>query len=218
MYSACFTPTVPSCGIPFPSPGPLGRVPRLPRYYGMLRFPAAHPAALRCLRLAVPRRRRCFRGPACSRSRRATPRTRRTRGFRCRLPLSGSRGGDDRVSQVPGRTPMCTCPALRPRWDRTRQARLLSTARRCCLPHIPHAVGSHDNRPFGALSHGLHTRCLRFAVRVAPTPRKTRFRLPATLCRAGLAARWVLNVRFRRCFLRWPHRSPPHPGFAWRTG
>jgi len=93
-----------------------------------------------------------------------------------------------------------------------------STARRCCLPNIPHAVGSHDNRPFGAPSHGLHTRCLRFAVRVAPTPRKTRFRLPATLCRAGLAARWVLNVRFRRCFLRWSHRSPPHPGFAWRTG
>ena len=137
-------------------------------------------------------------------------------GAGCPFPALG--GGDDRVSQVPGRTPMCTCPALRPRWDRTRQARLLSTARRCCLPHIPHAVGSHDNRPFGAPSHGLHTRCLRFAVGVAPAPRKTRFRLPATLCRAGLAARWVLNVRFRRCFLRRPHRSPPHPGFAWRTG
>ena len=146
MYSACFTPTVPSCGIPFPSPGPLGRVPRLPRYYGMLRFPAARPAALRCLRLAVPRRRRCFRGPACSRSRRATPRTRRTRGFRCRLPLSGSRGGDDRVSQVPGRTPMCTCPALRPRWDRSRQARALlrradAAFRTYPMPSAPTTIG-----------------------------------------------------------------------------
>ena len=39
---------------------------------------------------------------------------------------------------------------------------------------------------FGAQSHGLRTRCLRFAARVAPTPRKTRFRLLAKLCRAGL--------------------------------
>ena len=79
------------------------------------------------------------------------------------------------------------------------------------------AVGSHDSKPFGAQSHGLHTRCLRFAVRVAPTPRKTRFRLLARLCRAGLAARWVLNVRFPRFFLWRHHRSPPYPGFAWRT-
>jgi hypothetical protein len=79
------------------------------------------------------------------------------------------------------------------------------------------AVGSHDSMPFGAQSHSLHTRCLRFAVRVAPAPRKTRFRLLARLCRAGLTTRWVLSVRFLRCFLRRPHRSPPYPGFAWRT-
>ena len=38
---------------------------------------------------------------------------------------------------------------------------------------------------FGARSHGIGTHCLRFAGRVAPPPRKTRFRLLAKLCRAG---------------------------------
>jgi hypothetical protein len=39
---------------------------------------------------------------------------------------------------------------------------------------------------FEAQSHGFGTRCLRFAGRVAPTPRKTRFRLLAKLFRTGL--------------------------------
>ena len=34
---------------PLPSPGSLGRVPRLHRYYELLRLPTARPAALRCL-------------------------------------------------------------------------------------------------------------------------------------------------------------------------
>ncbi len=37
-----------------------------------------------------------------------------------------------------------------------------------------------------AQSHGLGTRCLRFAGWITPPPRKTRFRPPATLYRAGL--------------------------------
>ena len=39
---------------PFPSTGFLGLVPPLPRYYEVLRLPAAHFAALRFLRLAIP--------------------------------------------------------------------------------------------------------------------------------------------------------------------
>ena len=39
---------------PLPSTGSCGSVPRLHRYYEAFRLPAAHPAALRCLRLAVP--------------------------------------------------------------------------------------------------------------------------------------------------------------------
>ena len=53
---------------------------------------------------------------------------------------------------------------------------------------------------FGAQSHGPHTRCLRFAGRVAPPPRKTRFRLLATLCRAGLATRWAPQKVSASCF------------------
>jgi len=40
---------------PLPSPGFLGWVPLVHRYYGVLRLPAAPPAAFRFLHLAVPR-------------------------------------------------------------------------------------------------------------------------------------------------------------------
>jgi hypothetical protein len=46
--------------IGFPPQGPLGRVPLSQQYCGMLRLPAAPPAALR---LAVPRLRCCFVSP-----------------------------------------------------------------------------------------------------------------------------------------------------------
>ena len=45
---------------PLPSTGSLGLVPPLPRYYEVLRLPAAHFAALRCLRLAIPSLRPLF--------------------------------------------------------------------------------------------------------------------------------------------------------------
>jgi len=44
-----------------------------------------------------------------------------------------------------------------------------------------HNVGFHHQRSFGALSHGLRTPCVRFAGWVTPSPRNTRFRLPACL-------------------------------------
>ena len=42
-------------------------------------------------------------------------------------------------------------------------------------------VGSHDDQDDGAQSRSLQARCLRFAARVTPTPRKTRFRPVAGL-------------------------------------
>src|SRR5208337_4505045 len=55
--------------------------------------------------------------------------------------------------------------------------------------------GVHDEgsriRTFEAQSHGFGTGCLCFAGRVAPTPRKTRFRLLARLSRTGLTTRRV---------------------------
>jgi hypothetical protein len=68
--------------------------------------------------------------------------------------------------------PLCPCPALRPRWDL--HARPF-TAFRCGLPcfrrrRLP------PQTPFGAPSHGLVTRCLRFA---SGLPRPAQDSLPA---------------------------------------
>jgi hypothetical protein len=88
---------------------------------------------------------------------------------------------------VPGSwgTPVWTCPALRPRRDRW--ARPIQPDR-CCLRQSQRRRLPRRKNSFGALSHGPHTGCLRFAVRIAPanrwpTPRKTRFRRLA--CFAG---------------------------------
>ena len=47
-------------------------------------------------------------------------------------------------------------------------------------------------------------------------PRKTRFRLVASLCRVGLHTCRVPSERFPLCRLT-PTSLPPFPGFAWRT-
>ena len=67
-------------------------------------------------------------------------------------------------------------------------------------------VGSPGRSALGAESRGLHNRCLRFAAWVAPAPRKTRFRLVANLCRAGLSPAGLL-----RRFLKWLCHLVPLP-------
>ena len=106
-------------------------IPLLHRYYGMLRGPAARLAALRCLRLAIPRLRRCCSCPATGRSRRPASHGRWAWGLLCRLPHSGSQRGDDRDSQVPGE-PQCG-RALLFDPDGTGRTRPLQPGR-CCLP------------------------------------------------------------------------------------
>ena len=82
---------------------------------------------------------------------------------------------------------MHACPALRPRRDLCAwPSRRVGAAFR-----LLDDVGSHDESDFGAQSHGLHARYLRFAAGVAPRPRKTRFRLVANLYRTGVATRWI---------------------------
>ena len=63
-------------------------------------------------------------------------------------------------------------------------------------PRCVHDEGSRI-RTFEAQSHGFGTGCLRFAGRVTPTPRKTRFRLLARLFRTGLVTRRVPIERFQ---------------------
>jgi hypothetical protein len=90
-----------------PSTGSSGRVPPLHGYYSVLRLPAALPAALRCLRLAVPRLGSLFaprRGePAC-----LGP------GLGHPVARPGRLRGDDRASQVPGHPPYAHAPLSDP--------------------------------------------------------------------------------------------------------
>jgi hypothetical protein len=67
---------------------------------------------------------------------------------------------------------------------------------------------------FGAQSHSLHTRCLRFTTWVTPMLRKTRFRPMASLYRAGLATRWVPLQGFSNA----SSLLPPCPSFPGARG
>jgi hypothetical protein len=109
---------------PLPSTGsPPEEIPLLRRYYGMLRGPAAHPAALRCLRLAVPRPWRCCSCPALRRSNHPASHGRLAWGFP-KVPVAPFRPCTWRRQGFPGSwgTPVWACPALRPRRDRLGQA------------------------------------------------------------------------------------------------
>ena len=125
----------------FPS---LHRVPRdqFPGFIGtlrVLRLPAVHPAALRCLRLAVPRwHSRDFaprRPSAPSRP-----------GVGHPVTPAGNLRGDDRISQVPGesRLPVCAC-SYRRRQDCSHQT--ITVQQRG--PRTPGCRGSHE-RSFDA--------------------------------------------------------------------
>jgi len=99
--------------------------------------------------------------------------------------------GDDRASQVPGWTFVCMPCSSTPEESCARPLRRT----RCCLPLVWQRRLLKQS-PFEALSHGLLTRCLRFAGWVAPPPRKTRFQLAANLRWAGLRTRWSTSEGF----------------------
>ena len=127
---------VPSFGSVFrhllPSAGSLGLVPPHQRYNEMLRLPAARPAALRFLRLAVPPK---FIG-------------------RRRQGLPGSWGSLVHM-------PCSTTPEDLHVMDLGHSATHASV-----LPSASVTASAPTSSVFGAQSHGLHTRCLRFAVTV----------------------------------------------------
>jgi len=78
-------------------------------------------------------------------------------------------------------------------------------------PRYVHGEGSRT-RTIEAQSHGFGTGCLRFAGRVTPTPRKTRFRLLAKLFRTGLVTRGVPMKGFEV----YPTSQPPFPSSTQR--
>jgi hypothetical protein len=77
-----------------------------------------------------------------------------------------------------------------------RPPRQAIAASRYCLPPIRDGDGSRIWY-FGAQSRSLRARCLRFAARVTPQPRKTRFRPVANLRRAGMVTCWVSQKGFK---------------------
>jgi hypothetical protein len=189
----------PCSGTSFPPRGPVGPVPPLPRYYEVLRLLSVLPAALRCLRLAVPPV-RCFFAPADE------PRVADGPGVWSSVPRPTLSGGDAQVSQVPG--------------EPSRVHALLFDPGETSVPGLPrhldaafravNGVGSRSDQTDGAPSHGLHAPCVRFAAGIAPAPRNTRFRRVANLCRAGLVTRRVptkVSAITNRPWL------PPPPGF-----
>jgi hypothetical protein len=192
---------------PFLHRGPEGPVPRLRGYYDALRRPAALPAALRCLRLAVPHRSLAASLPRAT----SGKHPRIGASFLAERPTSAF---PLRVRQDRPRswgTPLCLCPVLRPRWVRSNQA---CTVRR----HGPRSV--HDEgsriRSFGAQSHGFGTRCLRFAVMSYPMP--TQDSLPAA--GQALPGGFLSSAGFhRRVSELLPTSHPPFPSFRGaRTG
>jgi hypothetical protein len=144
---------------------PLGTVPPLPRYYETLRIPSDPPAALRFLRAA---------GTTAA----------RLRSRACRAPITRGPGFSVRLPQ-----PALVVESYGP-------PRFLGNLRVRALFFDPGGSFAPGLLLFGALllpppmstasapSHcklsrlyrtALHTRCLRFAARVTPAPRKTRF-------------------------------------------
>ena len=199
---ASFLSDVPQSGVPFPPPGPSGSVPRLHQYCRTLRFPAAHPAALRCLRLAVPIFARLF-APVDSRTRRRRPGV-----FDYPVtPRSGSyaeAAGPPRFLGNPSAYMPCSLTPVGP----PRQA---ISALQCCLP--PYSKRRLPRRePFGAQSHGLHTRCLRSVTTVT----RSHVRL-ASGCWPSFAGRDWLPAGSLCRVSEFVTSHPPCPGFSWRT-
>ena len=183
----------------FPPRGPRGR--SFPRFYGTikaLRLPAGPPAALRCLRLAVPREHARFApaADACGR--------RRAWGCSPGIPVRVFFRGDGRISQVPGEPQFPFAHALRPR---PADASLTVKGR----SHGPRA-GNDE----GADNKGL-SRLNRMASGM--TPYVSRCRLPVTaqgsLPGAGQALPdGLLPAGFlRKVFNSLYVRCPPFPSF-----
>lgn len=129
------------------------------------------------------------------------------------LPASptGSSGTETTGSPEFPADPLDTCPAhIRPRRDRS--ARPFSA--RGVAFRSRHGVGSH-NSAFGAQSHGLHRRCLRFA---APVTRETtQDSLPGGGQPYPRGLRPAGSVRKVSETTHLTSSLPPSPSFARRT-
>ena len=83
-------------------------------------------------------------------------------------------------------------------------------------PHFVSFAWRYHGRIFCSLraaqSHSFQARCLRFAVQVTPTPRKTRFRPLARLYRVGFSPTGSQG----KVSATHPSSHPPFAGLTWR--
>lgn len=102
VHPSCCPPTIPTDGCRFPPAGPVGSVPRLPRYYQQLRLPRLRPAAL--VVLARP-----YHLVPEGSLRQPSDTTADDQGRCCPAAPHSCRfvkfGGETRASQVPGEPP-----------------------------------------------------------------------------------------------------------------
>ena len=164
----------------FPPRGPSGfPFPRFDGTIKTLRLPAVHPAALRCLRLAVPslarslrslRRGVRHRGPGAFAQRSGYP-------FRIQVETIAASHVPFACAQDMPREPSCAYALLYDPGGTDAPGHYDAPTR---PPYCPTTRAPACNVSFEAQSHGLSTRCLRFAAPVTRAPRKTRFRLPAS--------------------------------------
>jgi hypothetical protein len=187
---------------PLPSTGSFGSVPRLHQYFGALRLPAALPAALRCLRLAVP----LF--ALVLRSRRRPSAATAGQGLGVTgCPSCRSTRGDGRTSQVPGE-PRCAHALLFDPGGTSAPGHLGASV----LPSAATTTSAPTTTTFGAPSHGLLTRCLRFVTTIT----RGHARL-ASGCWPSFAGRGWLPAGFPRKVSELVTSHPPCPGLSWRT-
>ena len=96
------------------------------------------------------------------------------------------RNGDGEVCQVPGRPPTCM-----PRSSIPADRLLPVTPSEAMLPSANLTTSAPQRTTFEARSRGLQTLCVRFAARVDPAPRNTRFRLVTSLAGVRIRTCWV---------------------------
>lgn len=176
------------------------RVPRLPRYYGALRFPGVRPAALRCLRATVT--------PPCACVRSAQARRRLgARGVRVRPPpgLLLSRERRRGVPSSWGTLPVPMPCSLTPAGPNTAGHYAASAwpplASRRRLPRFGN---------FGAQSHGLGAGCLRFVRWVTHTRTQDSLLVAGQALPGGIRTRRVPTKGFQAVSVT---SSPPFPSF-----
>jgi hypothetical protein len=174
-------------GVSFPPRGPWGR---FPRFQGTIRrseSPPPVPPRFVSFARAVSRSHPCF-APEAAGGVGHGP------GVGHPVPPAGICREDRGASQVPGEPRCERAPFSDPGGIAdARPWRRRDAAFRCVQN-----VGSREFLHFGAQWHGPFTGCLRFAAPVTRTPRKTRFRLPARLCRAGVDAPQGSNEKLPR--------------------